>query len=321
MRSLLQFTLDLFEAEPAQAPRPAGPGASVPNLKEKSHHPSVAGSLSAIDSEVVRGLVPPASAPVAFVHPRASREVALAGVRVAYAFQRGKRRTIGFSVGPDGLAVRAPSWVPLYEVDAALREKADWILRKLGEARERQGRLDATRIEWRDGAEITYFGERLRLVLDPRHNFRGAGAQLLTPAPGQPGEPADGVRSLQVSLPHSAGPQQIRDAVQAWLMRQAHGCFVARLDHFAPQLGVQWKKLSLSNAATRWGSARADGSIRLNWRLVHFRLPVIDYVVVHELSHLRVMDHSPRFWDTVQSVVPDYAALRGQLRDEAPPRW
>ena len=90
--------------------------------------------------------------------------------------------------------------------------------------------------------------------------------------------------------------------------------FVQRLDHFAPQLGVRWRKLSLSNAGTRWGSASANGSIRLNWRLVHFRLPVIDYVVVHELSHLRVMDHSPQFWSTVASVMPDYAVLRSELK-------
>ncbi|MEN9376482.1 MAG: hypothetical protein RL710_1639, partial [Pseudomonadota bacterium] len=62
-------------------------------------------------------------------------------------------------------------------------------------------------------------------------------------------------------------------------------------------------------------------SIRLNWRLVHFRQPVIDYVVAHELSHLRVMDHSARFWDTVESVVPDYAVLRAQLKDDSVPRW
>ena len=70
-----------------------------------------------------------------------------------------------------------------------------------------------------------------------------------------------------------------------------------------------------------WGSAHASGAIRLNWRLVHFRMPVIDYVVAHELSHLRVMDHSPRFWETVASVVPDYPALRAQLKDEALPPW
>jgi predicted metal-dependent hydrolase len=104
-------------------------------------------------------------------------------------------------------------------------------------------------------------------------------------------------------------------------MRQAKRVFTERLNDFAPQLQVQWRKLSLSNAGTRWGSARVDGAIRLNWRLIHFRQSVIDYVVVHELSHLRVMDHSPRFWDTVRSVVPDYTELRGQLKDHALPRW
>jgi hypothetical protein len=128
-------------------------------------------------------------------------------------------------------------------------------------------------------------------------------------------------RALRVGLPKTATPEQIRDAVQAWLMRQAREHFLQRLDHFAPLLQVQWRKLSLSSAGTRWGSARTDGAIRLNWRLVHFRPAVIDYVVAHELSHLRVMDHSARFWDTVRSVVPDYAELRGQLKDDAIPKW
>jgi len=64
-----------------------------------------------------------------------------------------------------------------------------------------------------------------------------------------------------------------------------------------------------------------DGSIRLNWRLIHFAQDVIDYVVVHELSHLRVMNHSPQFWETVRSVVPDYAHQRKQLKDDAIPKW
>ena len=78
---------------------------------------------------------------------------------------------------------------------------------------------------------------------------------------------------------------------------------------------------STSSAATRWGSAKSDGAIRLHWRLIHFRLDVIDYVVVHELSHLRVMDHSPRFWDTVGTVVPNYAELRGELKELPIPSW
>jgi predicted metal-dependent hydrolase len=127
--------------------------------------------------------------------------------------------------------------------------------------------------------------------------------------------------TLRLGLPHHATPAQIRDAVQAWLMRQARALFTERLDHFAPLLGVQWQRLSLSSAATRWGSASADGPIRLNWRLLHHKLSVIDYVVAHELSHLRVMDHSPRFWDTVHSVMPDYALRRSQLKAELLPPW
>ncbi len=328
MRSLLQFTLDLFDAAPSPAPSAPSGGTQapqhdgLPKYDRNEPVPSVDGSLSAIDTVVFKG--PPAElqahglAPASFAHLRANRELVLQGTRIGYEFKRGKRRTVGFSIGPDGLAVRAPTWVPLHEVDAALREKSAWILRKLGEARQRRGQMESARITWRDGAIFPFFGEAVRLVLDPRHGFKGRGAQLVDAAPETGG--ASG-RTLQVGLPHSATPQQIRDAAQAWLMRQAHRCFVERLDHFAPQLGVQWKKLSLSNAGTRWGSASADGSIRLNWRLVHFRLPVIDYVVAHELSHLRVMDHSPRFWDTVESVMPDYGALRVELKRQPVPDW
>ena len=262
--------------------------------------------------------------PTAIRHPRATRQLLLGDVLVGYEFKRGKRRTIGFSVGPEGLAVRAPKWVPLPEIDKAVLEKSTWILKKLQEMRERGDRLEATRIEWADGSVLPFLGQPVTVRLDPSHAFSGVGAELKNSSAAVPAlgisDQAAGL-TLHVGLPHSATPAQIRDAVQAWLMRQAKRIFTERLTHFAPHLGVSWRKLSLSSAGTRWGSASADGAIRLNWRLVHFTQPVVDYVVVHELSHLRVMDHSPRFWDTVRSVVPDYAQLRGQLKDESVPRW
>jgi predicted metal-dependent hydrolase len=311
MRSLLQYTLDLFEPEPPKAKAPAPQDAA----------PSAA---SALPERALSELIDPAQ----FRHPRANREALLCNAKVAYEFKRARRRTIGFVVGADGLVVRAPKWVPLYEVEAALREKADWILRKLGETRERHELLESNRIEWRDGTLLPFLGEQVIVVLDPRHAFASVGSELKVSAVLQSDESApnltlDGVPrlTLHVGLPHHATPEQIRDAVQAWLMRQAKRIFTERLDHFAPQLQVQWRKLSLSSAGTRWGSARADGAIWLNWRLVHFKQSVIDYVVAHELSHLRVMDHSPRFWDTVRTVVPDYSSLRSQLKDEAIPRW
>lgn len=91
--------------------------------------------------------------------------------------------------------------------------------------------------------------------------------------------------------------------------------FEQRCAHFALRLGMSVRRNSLGSAATRWGSANADGSIRLNWRLVHFSLPVIDRVVAHELAHLREMNHSATFWDVVRSVLPDYPQARLALCD------
>ncbi|WP_312307102.1 SprT family zinc-dependent metalloprotease [Pulveribacter sp.] len=245
-------------------------------------------------------------------HPQANRRTALQGVAVDYLLQRARRRSIGFRVDGDGLSVRAPNSASIGAIESALQAKAGWIVRKLAEQRDYQRRLEGARIAWGDGARLPYLGAPLAVVLDGAHR----GAQL-APAPQEGGAPA----TLHVPLARSANPEQVRDAVQAWLMRQARAHFTGRLEHFAPLLQVRWTRLALSSAQSRWGSARADGSIRLNWRLMHFSPAVIDYVVAHELAHLRVMDHSPRFWDTVATVVPDYAALRQRLRDEPTPPW
>ena len=260
--------------------------------------------------------VAPSTIAAQFAHPRASRHIALGTCDVAYAFRRAKRRTIGMVIGPDGLEVSAPRWVTVGEIESTLHEKADWIVRKLLEMQEHQRRLGEARIQWRDGVVLRYLGASLQVVLDSSAALKKNSAQLETL-----GDESAASFVLRIGLPITASPEQIRDATQAWLMRRAKELFAERLDHFAPQLGVAWKRLSLSSASTRWGTASADGAIRLNWRLIHHKLEVIDYVVAHELSHLRVMDHSPQFWDTVKSVMPDYPARRRVLRDEPLAPW
>ena len=254
----------------------------------------------------------PAAAPVGFRHPQTAREVRLGEHVVGYALRRGRRRSIGFVVAPEGLSVAAPRWVAQADIEAALQEKAAWILRKLAEQRERARRREASRIDWRDGASLPFLGRTVIVVLDPGV----AGAVLDAGATAQPGIAA---LTLRVGLPQTAEPAQIRDAVQGWLQRQARRVFEERCTHYAERLGVTVRRIVLSSAQTRWGSANADGAVRLNWRLVHFALPTIDYVVAHELAHLRVMNHSPKFWDVVRSVMPDYEQARDSLSDDALP--
>jgi predicted metal-dependent hydrolase len=318
MHPLLRFTLDLFGSNMPLAPVQKAPVAI--DKREKTPPPTrpprLRAPVSAPGSESSKGLFP-----ANFHHPQANRQAHLGEVLVAYAFKRAQRRSIGFSVGPLGLAVRAPKWTPLHAVDAALQDKAAWILRKLHETSTRHAQQEAQVIDWRDGASMLYLGQPITLHLDPEQGFGAAAAQLIAvDAHGQGATPSASMR-LHIGLTHSASAEQIRDAVQAWLMRQARALFQQRLEHFAPQLNVQWKKLSLSSARTRWGSARADGSIRLNWRLLHFEMRLIDYVVVHELSHLREMNHSPRFWGALAQVLPDYAALRRELKSKIAPHW
>lgn len=267
----------------------------------------------AAPAEPATAVASSALAPAAFRHPQAAREIVLSGHTVGYALKRVRRRSIGFIVGTEGLCVNVPNWVGPRDIETALREKASWILRKLQEQQERGCRLQSARVDWRDGVTIPFLGQTVVVVLDARAGITPSGAVL------DAGTGDGAPRQLHTGLPSSATPEQIRDAVQSWLQRQAKRVFAERCEHYAAQLGVRYSRLSLSSAQTRWGSASADGSIRLSWRLIHFGVSTIDYVVAHELAHLREMNHSPRFWDVVRSVVPDYQRTREVLKTDVLP--
>jgi predicted metal-dependent hydrolase len=237
----------------------------------------------------------PASGLPWFRHPQAEREIRLGKAIVSYEIKRARRRSIGMVVGVEGLSVRAPRWVSPVDIETALRAKERWICNKLVEQRERAHKQQSAQIDWREGATVPYLGESVVLVLDPRVS----GAVLQEP----------GVSQGAPSLPGVA-----QRTVHAWLQREAMAAFMPRVAHFAQQLSVNVAKVRLSSAKTRWGSASVDGSIRLHWRLIHFSAYIIDYVVAHELAHLREMNHSPRFWDTVRSVMPEFDGARDQLR-------
>ncbi|MDL2338795.1 MAG: SprT family zinc-dependent metalloprotease [Pseudomonadota bacterium] len=262
---------------------------------------------------------PVALAPAEFRHPLAAREIVLGGHTVAYALKRVRRRSIGFIVGTDGLSVNAPSWVVVRDIESALREKAAWILGKLHQQRDRGRRLQSARVDWRDGVTIPFLGQTVVVALDSRAGVTPSGAVLDAVSGDASSSGGAVLRQLHIGLPPGAAPEQIRDAVQSWLQRQAKRVFAERCDVYAAQLGVRYRRLSLSSAQTRWGSASADGAIRLSWRLIHFGLPTIDYVVAHELAHLREMNHSERFWDVVRSVVPDYERTRRALKTDVLP--
>jgi len=230
--------------------------------------------------------------------PVVTTSTVLDGHPVNYILHRSHgRRRISLSVDERGLRVGAPQRASLREIETVLHDHARWVVRKLADWNDK--RAPARR--WESGETLAYLG--LPLKLDVTH---GANAIVLTPT------------HLQIRSPDRSGTA-VAALAKHWLRGQALGHFHERIEHFRSHVTLETVgvTLRLSNAHARWGSCHASGRISLNWRLIHFPRHLIDYVVVHELAHLREMNHSPRFWAVVGSVVPDYAARRREIRRES----
>jgi predicted metal-dependent hydrolase len=247
----------------------------------------------------------PAPAPVPTTPPPGTQSHSLRlGERpLSYFLKRSARRSIGFTVDDRGLTVTAPRWIRLQDVESAIAEKQKWIFSKLGEWQQREATRVLPVMQWRDGATMPFLGQSITLRLDSPSGV------LMFDADGH---------VLQLALPAQATTQQIRDRVQGWLQHQAKRLFTERLDYYGERLGIRHSAFALSSATTRWGSCTEDGVIRLNWRLMHFPLALIDYVVAHELAHLREMNHGPQFWDTVESIFPEFRDARERLKNHPP---
>lgn len=237
------------------------------------------------------------------------REVLTEHQTIGFMLRRSRRKSIGLVINDDGLQVTAPNWATLTQVDTAVREKSRWILEKLRLRNERSRHLAMEDAYWTEGARIPYLGQRIELSLgqaDQAHAFSGA---LYAPQDGD---------RLQLALPRDADHVRVRDSVHGWLQSRATEWFDQRLLFFLASNGLTINRWRLSSAGTRWGSCSSDGNIMLNWRLIHFEHSIIDYVIAHEVAHLRHMNHSKDFWREVERILPGFEHARNALRRHDP---
>ncbi|HEX6138546.1 MAG TPA: SprT family zinc-dependent metalloprotease [Casimicrobiaceae bacterium] len=226
-----------------------------------------------------------------------ARQVVLAGQVVAYRLIRARRRSIGMEVHFEGLSVRAPRWVTLRDIEAALVERSAWILRSLAEWRAR--RRDVMPRQWKSGAPIVFRGAELALAIYPSQRASVA-ADLF---------------HVTVRHPHAHDEHRIAECVGDWLRDQAWTLVAARVAHYVRRVSARPPSVRLSNARSEWGSCNAKGEIRLNWRLVQLPPLLAEYVVAHEVAHIVELNHSARFWAVVEALLPGHAALRRELDD------
>lgn len=235
--------------------------------------------------------------------------ITLNGVTLGYVLKRSKRKTVGLSVNDSGLQITAPVWVSPAQLESVLQKKANWIITKLQQLQERHALLALQQITWQNGDRLPYLGQAIVLQRNP--------VLPTTIFQGECFAPQDG-NILYLPLRPEADSAQMRDLTQSWLQQQARRYFEQRLQHYLDKSALTMQRLRLAAPAKRWGSCNSDGTIMLNWRLIHFPPHLIDYVVAHEVAHLKEMNHSRAFWDFVEFLMPDYHHARAQLRQHEP---
>ncbi|HYC38156.1 MAG TPA: SprT family zinc-dependent metalloprotease [Usitatibacter sp.] len=207
--------------------------------------------------------------------------------------RRRGRRGVGLKVDEGGLTVSAPVSMPLARIEDVVRESEAWVRRKVLEWSSRRPPQHA----WVDGARLPYLGSALTLKVTVG---RRAHSERLGDV-------------LQVTLPAQAEEAAIRRSVVAWYKAAALAHLSERVRVLCAASGIAPPALFISPAMARWGSCNSRREVRLAWRLVKAPPALVDYVVCHELAHLRHMNHSAAFWAEVARLCPDYRERRREL--------
>jgi predicted metal-dependent hydrolase len=206
---------------------------------------------------------------------------------------RSRRRTIALVITPEAhIIVRAPHRAPAAMIDQMIREKSGWIRKKIGEIKQRP----QAPVHTYEEGEIFYFLGRTY----PLHIREGFDGKI--------------ERTDRLCVCSTLKPD-IRNRVKHWYIGEAHKEIHARCMWFSMTTGYTPASIRVSDARRRWGSCTSRGGLNFSWRLIQAPLPIVDYVIVHELVHLRQPDHSKKFWAKVGEIMPDYEQRRKWLRE------
>ena len=223
--------------------------------------------------------------------------IALDGRRVDYKLVRRRgRRGVGLKVDGAGLTVAASLTTPISVIEGMIDQHANWVAKKLGQWSHRQ----IVPQRWETGTAISFMGEQLTLMIDVGH------ARASVERAGSP------MAHLFVKV-KTADPALIEKAVVTWMRKQALPHFAQRAFLFSRLHQLTPPQVFLSSANNRWGSCNSRREVRFSWRLIKAGPALIDYVVCHELAHLRHMNHSVAFWAEVQRMCPDFEVLKKEL--------
>jgi len=224
--------------------------------------------------------------------------------RIYFTLLKTKRKTIGIIIDRNGeVRVHAPYRVSEKQICEAVKKRANWIIKKVNEVKARNSNLTCR--QFVSGEKLLYHGKEYTLVIMER-DF---------------GKPEVLIKEdfmevyIPRGLPAEIGKQVIKETLIKWYRQRFAETAKEKLEKYSKQLRTAPCKTMIKSQKTRWGSCSKKGNINLNWRLIMAPDNIIDYVIVHELCHLKVMNHSKDFWNLVKSVLPDYPERRKWLKE------
>ena len=206
---------------------------------------------------------------------------------------RSKRRTIALIIEHDGsFTVRAPMRAPTAAIETFIQQKANWITRTRAKIKSARPILEK---QYADGEKFLFLGSSfdLKLVGFQKPLLRFENGFTL----------------------HHAAQAKGEQVFTRWYKERALEIISERVRQYSQKYNFTPKQVKISSAKTRWGSCSPNGTLNFTWRLVMAPLEVIDYVAAHELAHLRVKDHSSKFWKLVESIYPEYKKQKNWLRE------
>ncbi|AGA67932.1 putative metal-dependent hydrolase [Desulfitobacterium dichloroeliminans LMG P-21439] len=225
---------------------------------------------------------------------------------IPYEERRSRRiKRISIRVTPEKVRVSAPARTSKSEIQAFIDKNRDWIIQnwtKLQETMVKPQRVYET------GEKIPFVGKELTLeIMDtPQKMIRALYKKEN--------------EVLEIKIPQELQGEQrqeaLREIIEKWYKQKARTVFLQKLNNWSQQMGVSYNQFRLKEQKTRWGSCSSLGNINLNWRAIMAPEPVLDYLVIHELSHLRHMDHSSEFWENVACYCPEHALHRRWLKEK-----
>lgn len=214
-----------------------------------------------------------------------------------------KAKRIRITVFKDQVKVTFPQGMNLTKVREFVELKKEWILKTMEKYKTLSAQLPARR--YTEGEEYYFCGHKYVLKVK---TYDGPNPLLRIME-------RDFWVCLPESMPKENEPAVIKEVLAAWYKEQARLIYKERLDFYSKIMGLEYHQLKIKNQRTRWGSCSAKGNINLNWRVIMAPYEVIDYLIIHELAHLKYMNHSREFWKLVESHLPDYLRWKKWLKE------